>query len=194
MKKIPTLFVRDPENRAHVLDDVTPGCEWVLAGEGTATRKYDGTCMMLDDENSWWARREVKPGKSPPENYVVDNVDDVTGKTQGWEPVSQSPFAKFHAEAVILSFSYPPGTYELVGPKVQGNPEKVDRHMLIAHSHAETIFLPFFARNSADSGTNLVKNAVRDLAGYGWEGVVWHHPDGRMAKLKSRDLPHEVTK
>jgi hypothetical protein len=23
----------------------------------------------------------------------------------------------------------------------------------------------------------------------GWEGVVWHHPDGRMAKLKARDLP-----
>jgi hypothetical protein len=24
---------------------------------------------------------------------------------------------------------------------------------------------------------------------FGWEGVVWHHPDGRMAKLKARDLP-----
>ena len=23
----------------------------------------------------------------------------------------------------------------------------------------------------------------------GWEGVVWHHPDGRMVKLKVRDLP-----
>lgn len=187
MKKIPTLFVRDTENRAHVLDDVTPGCEWVLAGEGTATRKYDGTCMMLDDENSWWARREVKPGKSPPENYVVDNVDDVTGKTQGWEPVSQSPFAKFHAEAVILSFSYPSGTYELVGPKVQGNPEKVDRHMLIAHSQAETITIPFI-------GPELVKRTVKKLYLWGWEGIVWHHPDGRMAKLKARDLPHESTK
>ncbi len=30
-----------------------------------------------------------------------------------------------------------------------------------------------------------------DLAdwGHGWEGIVWHHPDGRMAKLKARDLP-----
>jgi len=32
MRKIPTLFVRDPEDRAHVTDEVTPGCKWVLAG------------------------------------------------------------------------------------------------------------------------------------------------------------------
>jgi hypothetical protein len=22
-----------------------------------------------------------------------------------------------------------------------------------------------------------------------YEGIVWHHPDGRMAKLKKRDFP-----
>ncbi len=37
-EKIPTLFVRDLEDRAHVTDEVTPGCEWVLAGEGVAYR------------------------------------------------------------------------------------------------------------------------------------------------------------
>lgn len=41
MKKIPTVFVRDPDDRKHVLPQVTPGCEWVLAGEGRATRKFD---------------------------------------------------------------------------------------------------------------------------------------------------------
>jgi hypothetical protein len=44
MRKIPTLFVRDPDDRRHVTEQITPGCEWVTAGEGTATRKYDGTC------------------------------------------------------------------------------------------------------------------------------------------------------
>jgi len=31
----------------------------------------------------------------------------------------------------------------------------------------------------------------RDLSGdcFRYEGVVWHHPDGRMAKLKRRDFP-----
>ena len=40
MKKIPTLLVRDPNDRAHVLDEVTPGCEWVLAG-AQATQNAD---------------------------------------------------------------------------------------------------------------------------------------------------------
>ena len=27
------------------------------------------------------------------------------------------------------------------------------------------------------------------LHAHPWEGIVWHHPDGRMAKLKKRDFP-----
>jgi hypothetical protein len=30
---------------------------------------------------------------------------------------------------------------------------------------------------------------ARYLDGLGHEGIVWHHPDGRMAKLKVRDFP-----
>lgn len=39
MKKIPTLFVREffPCHKVKITDQVTPGCEWVLAGEGVAT-------------------------------------------------------------------------------------------------------------------------------------------------------------
>jgi len=181
MKKIPTLFVRDLEDRAHVTDEVTPGCEWVLAGEGVATRKYDGTCMMLDNNGEWWARREVKPGKAAPENYLVDNVDEVTGKTQGWEPVGQSPFAKFHAEATAGWFGWKAGTYELVGPKVQGNPEKVKAHELILHDAAEVLQI-------ASYEIGFIKMFVSNLSKNGWEGIVWHHPDGRMTKLKARDL------
>jgi len=180
MQKIPTLFVRDPENRANVLDEVTPGCEWVIAGEGKATQKFDGTCMMLDEGGKWWARREVKPGKAAPENYLVDNVDEVTGKTQGWEPVEQSPFAKFHAEAVKFMF-FGSGTYELVGPKIQGNPEQEEYHTLLSHAGAQTAVL-------ASHEIAYVKKFVCNLGKSGWEGIVWHHPDGRMAKLKARDL------
>ena len=47
MEKIPTVFVRDDAtNRKHVRDEVHPACGWVLAGEGVATRKFDGTCVL----------------------------------------------------------------------------------------------------------------------------------------------------
>lgn len=58
MRKIPTLLKRDPDNMRSVLMEVNPGCEWVLAGEGKPTRKYDGTCVMLDEGGVWWRRRE----------------------------------------------------------------------------------------------------------------------------------------
>lgn len=43
MKKIVSLFQRDYEGTRLVLNQIVPGAEWVHAGEGTATRKYDGT-------------------------------------------------------------------------------------------------------------------------------------------------------
>jgi len=44
MKKIITLFQRNYKTDRLVRNEVTPGAEWVINGEGVATRKYDGTC------------------------------------------------------------------------------------------------------------------------------------------------------
>ena len=44
MRKIPTLFVRDPDDMKHVLPVVNEGCEWALTDPyARATRKWDGT-------------------------------------------------------------------------------------------------------------------------------------------------------
>lgn len=192
MNKIPTLFVRNPDDRRHVLNEVTPGCEWVLAGEGVPTRKYDGTCVMYDGA-AWWARREVKPRKEIPTGYQIVQHDEVTGKLVGWEPIGQSSFAKYHAEALEAADDaeypegyhpgpWPVGTYELIGPKVNGNPERCEVHELVAHEHAAVAQVP--ARSFA-----ALRDTVLRLAGEGWEGLVFHHSDGRMAKLKARDFP-----
>lgn len=180
MKKIPTLFQRDENDRSHVTRDVNPLAAWVLDGEGIATRKYDGTAVMLDENGNWWARREVKPGKTPPENFQAIGHDDVTGKTVGWEPIAQSPFLKFHEEALRNSVhvdEYGAGTYELVGTKINGDPEQFGRHDLVRHGAFD---LPDAPRDY-DGLRNY-------LTARSWEGIVWHHPDGRMAKLKRKDF------
>jgi hypothetical protein len=173
----------------YLLPEVNTGCEWVLAGEGVATRKYDGTCVMFDGSR-WWARREVKPNKTQPPGFQAISTDDNTGKTVGWEPVEQSGFAKWHTEALnnqqgSISGDYEPGTYELCGPKVQGNPEQFDQHVLILHKLADVI---------VDLKDNLTFESLAEFVtelhtNQGFEGIVWHHPDGRMAKLKARDFP-----
>jgi len=178
MRKIQTLFERDWEgDRSRVLDQIVPGCEWVLAGEGAAMRKYDGTCVMFDG-TSWWARREVKDGKQPPPGFVSSGHDPVTLKNVGWEPIDQSPFAKFHAEALASSLDDPAteGTYELCGPKVQGNPEKYDGHSLVRHVGVERAIV----KRTFDGMREGLEN-------FGWEGFVFHHEDGRMAKIKAKD-------
>lgn len=189
MRKIPTLFVRDPEDRSRVLDQVAPGCEWVLAGEGCPTRKLDGTCVMYDEHGAWWARREVKPGKAVPAGYLTVQHDETTGKLVGWEPIAQSPFAKYHAEALTpAEQSLDPdtpwhaGTYELIGPKINGNPERYDRHWLVAHTNTETLRVDALTFEGIRASV-LRWNAIDHV-----EGIVWHHRDGRMAKIKARDF------
>lgn len=176
MKKMPTLFLRDEQNRRYVTRDVNPAAAWVLAGMGRATRKYDGTCVMLDDDGQWWARREVKLGKSAPAGWVLADHDETTGKSMGWEPIEQSSFAK--AFATIPGLPTQPGTYELVGPKVNGNPEGFLGHALIPHGQFEL-----------GSPGRTYDELAGWLVIHDYEGIVWHHPDGRMAKLKMRDIP-----
>lgn len=186
MKKIPTLFVRDWDgDRRYVLPEVVPGCEWVTKGEGLATRKYDGTCVMFDG-SAWWARREVKAGKPAPAGFVELGRDEETGKTMGWEPAEQSGFGKLLMQTVdeqehALTRHVPgwhEGTYELIGPKVNGNPERCTGHVLVFHGHADQ--LPDAPRTFDELATWLHAHP--------YEGIVWHHEDGRMAKIKKRDF------
>ena len=185
MEKIPTIFERDWEgDRSRVLDKVVPGCEWVFDGEGNALRKYDGTCVMFDGEK-WWARREVKPDKQPPPGFVSLGHDHITLKNIGWEPIEQSPFAKFFNEALTnpeweaATLPWEPGTYELIGPKVQGNPEKEDQHNLVKHDLCQGV-------GNLDRTFSGIQQFFSEND---WEGIVFHHQDGRrMAKIKGRDF------
>lgn len=184
MRKIISLFQRNYDGDRLVRDEVVPGAEWVLAGEGTATRKLDGTCCMVRD-GKLYKRYEVKQGKKPPANFEPANeVDENTGKQQGWVPVGDGPEDAYHREAFAAGF-HDDGTYELVGPKVQGNPEGFATHRLLPHG---TLHLPDAPRTYDALKAWLAEHDI--------EGIVWHHPDGRMVKIKKRDFGldrHPVT-
>lgn len=176
MKKMPTVFLRSEQDRRYVTREPNPAAGWVFTGEGRPTRKFDGTCVRLDEHGAWWARREVKPGRAAPAGWVLVDHDEVTGKSMGWEPIGQSAFAK--AFARVDEVPTRPGTYELCGPKVNGNPEGYDGHVLVPHGLS---FLPAVPVSH--------EGLAEYMAETSYEGIVWHHPDGRMAKLKRRDFP-----
>jgi hypothetical protein len=178
MRKIVSLFQRNYDGDRLVRNEVVPGAEWVVAGEGIATRKYDGTCCMIRG-GRLYKRHEVAKGKTPPPNFEPANeVDEVTGKQQGWLPVGDGPEDRWHREAFGRMEHRFDGTYELVGPKVQGNPEAFPEHTLLEHDRAE--ILPDCPRDFDGLKAYLADRAI--------EGVVWHHPDGRMVKIKRKDF------
>ena len=181
MKKIPTLFERDwNDDRSRVVNQVHQGCEWVLNGEGVATRKYDGSCCLIRG-GRLFKRRELKSGDVPPENFEMADFDHETNKTVGWIPVGDGPEDRYHREALANTMPAPDGTYELLGPKVQGNAEHRAQFCLQSHGAAETF--PDVPR--------AFDELSRWLIGKDIEGLVFRHHDGRMAKIKLRDFGHK---
>ncbi len=181
MKKIPTLFDRDwAGDRSRVVDTPNPAADWVFRGEGVATRKLDGTSCLVRG-GVLFRRRELKAGQPTPGGFVSEGTDPETSKTVGWVPMGSGPEDAAHREAferLAASGNVVEGTYELLGPKVQGNPEGYTHHTLLPHALAPTF--PDAPRNHAE--------LAAWLAGQDIEGLVFHHPDGRMAKIKLRDL------
>lgn len=177
MKKIPTVFIRDwSGDRSRVLNQVNPGCEWVLDGEGVARWKIDGTCCLMRN-GKLFKRREIKRGDSMPSGFEPCGIDDETGKKTGWIPVGEGDEDKWHREG-LLSCCGEDGTYELCGPKVQGNPEGFLTHVLVSHLDAQVF--PDCPRTYDEIRNWLSLQNI--------EGIVFHHTDGRMAKIKLRDF------
>lgn len=122
-------------------------------------------------------RHELKSGKVAPDGFEpAQEPDPVTGDIPGWVPVGDGNEDRWHREA-MEGLETPDGTYELVGPRIQGNPDGFERHTLVRH------------------GLVLLLDAPRDFDGIkeylrtrSIEGIVWHHPDGRMVKIKRRDF------
>lgn len=206
MKKIITLFERDYHDRSLVVNEVVPGAEWVPLGEGVATQKYDGTCCLVRD-GTLLKRYTLKPNRDPPRGFeIAADVDPTTGKVEGWVPVGDGPEDEWHREALdalawraaagkgIMGFVMTDlhfiadGTFELLGPKIQGNPENMETHMLRRHADALALEgCPYF-RPPEIAGESFFARLRVWLATQDIEGVVWHHEDGRMVKIKKRDF------
>lgn len=190
MKKIISLFQRNYDGDRLVRDEVVPGAEWVMAGEGAATRKFDGTCCMARD-NKLYKRYDAKAGKTPPADFEpAQDPDPNTGHWPGWVPVGDGPEDRWHREALAeyLEVCVPDGliengTYELCGPRINGNPEGYSKHVLIPHGQH---------RLFQETGEHRTYESIRDfLLARAMEGIVWHHPDGRMVKIKRKDFVKE---
>ena len=187
MKKIPTLFRREFEaHRVVRIDpDVTPGLEWVLAGEGVATEKVDGACCAVID-GKFYKRYDAKKNKkgvmkTPPAGAIpCDDPDPVTGHWPHWVPVDErDPADHWFVEAykAATDGTLPDGTYEAVGLHFQTNPYGMDHDVVVRHG-VKVIDLP-----------DRSFEGIRDyLATHNIEGVVFWKDSQPRCKIKRKDF------
>lgn len=198
MKKIPNIFLRDWKNYPHrVTKEVNPLCQWVFDGEGIPTRKWDGTACMIRNGKlfrRYDAKFNRKTGewKPKPDGFEpCQEPDEITGHQPGWILVDFSlkgyKWYKMAWELWILEeeadgdgFSPSNGTYELCGITINGNPEMINGLRFIQHGFHKLKYIP------KELTYDSIKKYLNVMPAI--EGIVWHHPDGRMAKIKRIDF------
>ncbi len=184
MKKIPTLFQREFLNHevVKILDKVTIGCEWVLAGEGTATVKYDGACCCVKN-GELYKRYDAKNGKPVPENAIPcqDKPDAITGHFPCWIKCSTDNksdiwFMRAFENSKKI-YDVVDGTYEAIGIHFQANPYHLGDDILIKHG-SDIIDLP--DRSFDAIKEYLQKNLI--------EGIVFWKDGEPRCKIKRTDF------
>lgn len=181
MPKIQCPFVRKEINGQYVATpEITEGYEWVFEDDSVmAIEKLDGTNVSIIIEN----------GK-------ITRIFNRTGEVHFFG--SGKPFI---IEAIVNAYdkgycNFTDGQYfgEVIGPKVQGNPYKLDSHIWIPFSTYAKNNLAYKSWGKYPKDFNTISEWFKELMplfalrrgdkeGF-VEGIMFTHPDGRMAKLR----------
>jgi hypothetical protein len=184
MEKIPTLFDRD--DRFRVVDQLRAGCAWVLDGEGTPTEKLDGANVRLTVRSGQLVRIEKRRNPSKPQK--------AQGIVDGWyadadDASAEDKWLLAAARATDVS-SWPDGEHpcEALGPRIQGNPLALTSYLCVPFNMDAPVYQDV-PRNYGELREYLATLESKFAPGHLAEGIVFHHPDGRRAKIKRKDFP-----
>lgn len=179
MKKLSTLYKKDPKNLSNVINEVNPENKWVF-NSGIPTRKFDGTaCAIINGE--LYKRFDLKKGRKLPANAIpCQEADIITGHHPHWIKCDRKDKSnKWHFVAFDQLENKENGTYELCGEKIQGNPEKIKGHILIKHGCEVLNDLIDFSFEGLKSFLKVV-----DI-----EGIVFYDSKSdKMCKIRKSDF------
>lgn len=127
-----------------------------------------------------YKRYDVKKGKNVPDGAIpCQYPDEITGHWPHWVKCDRNNKTdKYHFEAYDRELNLIDGTYELIGPKINGNRENYSYHVLIKHGVEVYYVHPSF------------EQLKRFLEISDIEGIVFHATDlsGRMCKIRKSDF------
>lgn len=199
MKKISTILPKDPNN----LGLVIPG--EIMSGIEYFQLKIDGTSVMIKDD-ILYARYDIKliinkkgkkifltkedvKDKIPFGAIPCQEPDEKSGHWPHWILVNNNPQFKYIIEAFnnlekseLLEIN---GTYECIGPKIQGNPHNEEKHLLIPHNNSKLNYKINFEemnRNPYEFFKSLFEK-------FEWEGLVAYNKNKEpIGKIRRSDF------
>jgi hypothetical protein len=191
-----------------------PRPEWVESLREEVPRitvKVDGSCVRIID-GTLYKRRDIRRGKTPPSNAVFE--PEVSGDVC-WLPLSmdmedacfrstlasENTFWSLNEHGDPIQMRMEDGTYEIIGPKIQGNPYDIPvldcdlmvqrkgnlksiifpRHYLIQHG---SIVVHGLSSTEEMNYASLKDFILRN----GIEGLVFHFPSGKLFKINRGHL------
>jgi len=187
MQKIETIYKRNPRNQKRVINERNDRddrrLDVIWSGDAFATGKWDGTACMIYGGKLY--RRHQLSGESPkPSGWVHWTLDHAAPSGHGWLAVTDAPTDRYHIEGfdwLTQSYGTPEdGTYELIGPKINGNPHRAMCHQLVPHGK-DLVVCGFGFDELASTLGNIP-----------FEGIVWWGPyQGSvqpLGKIKAMDF------
>ncbi len=186
MRKIPTIFDRNWETNRKVNANLVVDFDFANA---VATEKLDGMNIRLTIRNETIVRVEKRrnPTKIQKKQGIVDPwyVDAIQGAPEDkwiFDAVEHSDFK-----------DVPDGEWsaEALGKNIQGNPLNLDHNEVFIFSlpQMRTKIILDDAPHSYEALRSYLRHKKSFIGNDALiEGIVWHHPNGQMAKIKRKDF------
>lgn len=183
MPKIESPFVRKVINGEYVVTDkIEEGYEWVFEDKSVmAIEKLHGTCVSIIIENGiitmFFNRAQRIPFFSRGKKHLMEGL------------------LNSHERGYIDLLGDGQHFGEIIGPKVNGNPYKLEEHLWIPFNTFCQKHLRYKSWGKYPKDFKTISEWFKDLLplyasmkgdrenGF-VEGIVFTHPDGKMAKLR----------
>lgn len=179
MPKLQSPFVRNEKTKWKVIDEVTEGYEWVFEDESVmAIEKLDGTNVSI----------LIQGGAV---TGIWNRENRITMFSQGNEAIMKGLTNSSKQIAKLLDGQH---FGELIGPGINGNSYKLDDYAWIPFETFSQKHLKYKCWGKYPKTFESISEWFKELMplytmmrgdkeGF-VEGIVFTHPDGRMAKLR----------
>jgi hypothetical protein len=197
MKKMTTLykqqFTKLPDNKGRIFSglskETNPENDWVFTDPTVvAYRKLDGASAAIINGNiysRYMSRQRKNTAAQVPLNGIPAqlNIDEATQTHPYWVPAEAKGTGKHHYNAFINQPGLPDGTYELIGPSINGNPDDVVINTLMSHN-ADSLLVKLPEVITREILKQLIISQP-------WEGLVFRNSNDDMCKLRRVDFIRE---